>query len=101
MEKTYNVRLTDGRTIYETTNPLTACREWYALKGNGADAYIVCPNRAASASFYTAIRQNIPYIYITAHRSHVNVENCEEAARLVISAARLEEYEPFIKGLAV
>ena len=92
---TYSVRLDDGRTAFTSENPLTICREWFELKGKGQAAFIASPNRMASMSLYTTVRQNMPYIYVMAHRSHVDVDSCEGAAELIIKAARLDDYEPF------
>ena len=97
----YTVRLADGREMYVTENPLTACRELLQVLGKGQEAYLVSPSRAASMYLYTTIRQNMSYIYVMAQRAKVEVHTCEEAVVLVVKAARLDDYEPFALGRRV
>lgn len=91
----FTVRLADGRDMYVTENPLTACRELLQVLGKGQEAYLISPSRDASMYLYTTIRQNMSYIYVLAQRAKVDAHTCEEAADLVIKAARLDDYEPF------
>ena len=89
----FSVRLSDGRTIYETYNPLTACREWIQVKGKKAEASILSPSRAASLALYEAIKQNQRYIYLLLNRSGVAARDVDEATDIVVKAAGLEDNE--------
>ena len=97
MKYTFEIRLNDGRTIYETENPLTACREFFDLTGKKQKAYIVSPSRAASMYLYTTLRQNMTYIYVMAHKSNVEAVCCEQAVQMIVDAAKMQEFEPFVK----